>query len=177
MSNVWSCANEWVKGAPKWNTIWHKAKAQKEATFLWSVIHKAMAINEWHSKISVEIDQSCSHCGPQLIKLVEHMLYNCPLAHHVWRYAANIIWQFFAKTWNLGLGKSFSMLQCFYINSHAKHIKGSFTYGSSWEAVFHGSFGGNEMTQFLINCNGPLRKHVKSFGMPCRVTEDWMDDA
>lgn len=28
---------------PSWNIIWHKYKAQKEATFIWSVIHKAVA--------------------------------------------------------------------------------------------------------------------------------------
>ena len=27
--------------------IWLKHKAHKEATFLWSVIHKAMAVKEW----------------------------------------------------------------------------------------------------------------------------------
>ena len=49
--------------SPRWNSIWHKAKAHKEATFLWSVIHKAMTINKWHSIISTEIIQSCPHCG------------------------------------------------------------------------------------------------------------------
>ena len=33
--------------SPKWNTKRHKVKAQKETTLFQSVIHKAMAINEW----------------------------------------------------------------------------------------------------------------------------------
>lgn len=43
----------------KWNILWHKADAQKEATLPWLVIHKAMAVNEWRGKISLEIDKSC----------------------------------------------------------------------------------------------------------------------
>ena len=31
----------------KWNVIWHKHKAQKEAAFFWLVFHKALAVNEW----------------------------------------------------------------------------------------------------------------------------------
>ena len=40
----------------KWNIIWHKAKAQKEVAFHWSVIHKAVAVNELHGRIMVEMD-------------------------------------------------------------------------------------------------------------------------
>jgi hypothetical protein len=36
--------------SPKWNIIWHKAKAQKEAAFLWMVIHKTMVVNKWRGK-------------------------------------------------------------------------------------------------------------------------------
>ena len=32
-----------------------------------------------------------------------------------------------------------------------------------------GLFGSNGMIWFLIICNGPLRKHIKSFGMPCTI--------
>jgi hypothetical protein len=109
--------------SPRWNTIWHKAKAQKEAAFLWSVIHKAVAVNEWRGKISVEIDQSCPHCGPQSVESVEHRFYSCPLAQQVWRYAANIVWQLFAKKRHLGPRKSFSMLQCLFDQPLCKTLK------------------------------------------------------
>lgn len=35
--------------------------------------------------------------------------------------------------------------------------------------VFRGVFGANEMILFLMLCNGPLRKHIKSFGTPCKT--------
>ena len=44
--------------SPKWNIIWHKTKAQKEAAFLWLVIYKAVVVNEWRGKISMEIDKN-----------------------------------------------------------------------------------------------------------------------
>ena len=46
--------------SPKWNIIRHKAKAQKEAALLWSVIHEAVAVNECHGKISMKIDKKLS---------------------------------------------------------------------------------------------------------------------
>ena len=49
----------------KWNITWHKTKAQKEVTSLWLGIHKVVTVNECCGKISVEIDKSCPHCGPQ----------------------------------------------------------------------------------------------------------------
>ena len=41
----------------------------------------------------------------------------------MWRYAANIMWQLFAKKGNLGPRKSFSMLQCIFINLCAETLK------------------------------------------------------
>ena len=54
----------------EWNIIWHKAKAQKEAAFLWSIIHKAVAVNEWRGKFLMAINKSCPYCGPQLVESV-----------------------------------------------------------------------------------------------------------
>ena len=73
-----------------------------------------VAINEWLGKISTEIDKSCHHWGPQLVESVEHRFFNYPLAQQGWRYAANIMWQLLAKRGNLGLRKSFSMMQCLF---------------------------------------------------------------
>ena len=98
----------------KWNTIWHKAKAQKEDAFLWLVIHKVVAINAWHWKISMDIDKCCPHCSPQSVESVEHRLFSCPLAQQGWRYAACIMWQLLAIRGNLGPRKSLFMMQCLF---------------------------------------------------------------
>ena len=109
--------------SPKWNIIWHRAKAQKKAAFLWLVIHKAVVINEWRNKISMEIDIFCPHCGPQYVISVKHRFYNCPLAQQGWSYVANIIWQLFANKRNLGRRKSFFMMQCLFDQPLCKTIE------------------------------------------------------
>ena len=54
---------------------------------------------------------------------VEHTFYNCPLAQHGWQYDANIIWQLFADTRNLGPQKSFPMMQCLFDQPLCKSLK------------------------------------------------------
>jgi hypothetical protein len=43
----------------------------------------------------VEIDKSCPHCGPWSMESVEHRFYGC--TQEGWQYAANILWQIYAK--------------------------------------------------------------------------------
>lgn len=61
------------------------------------------------------IDKSCTHYGPHHVQSVEHRFFSCTLAQLDWCYAANIIWQLFAKRGNLGPHKSFSIMQCLLI--------------------------------------------------------------
>ena len=106
-----------------------KLEAQKEAPFLWLVIHKAMAVNKRRSKISEEIDKNCPNCGPSSVEPVEHRFYSCPLTQQGWRYVANIIWQLFAKRRNLGPRKSFSTMQCLLDQPLCKTLK---RFGPIW---------------------------------------------
>ena len=59
--------------SPSWNTIWHKHKAHKEATFLQLIIHKVVAVNKWRGQSLVEIDMNCPHCGQLVVQLVKHI--------------------------------------------------------------------------------------------------------
>ena len=87
------------------------------------VVHKAVAVNEWCGKISMEIYESCPHCGPRLVESIAHMFCSCPLAQHGWRYATNIIWQLFANKRNLGPHKSYFMMQCLFDHPLCKTLK------------------------------------------------------
>ena len=108
---------------PKWNIMWHKAKAQKEVAFLWSVIHKPVAVDECHGKISIEINKSFPSYGPQSVKLVEHRFFSNPLAQQGWRCATNTMWQLFAEKRNLGPRKPFCMMQCLFDQPLCKTLK------------------------------------------------------
>lgn len=83
--------------------IW-LGKAQKEVALLWSIIHKAVAVNEWCWKISTYIDKCCPHCGPQSVESVEHRFFSCSLAQQGLLYAAHIMWQSLAKRGTLACG-------------------------------------------------------------------------
>ena len=140
-----------------------KLRHTKKPAFLWSVIHKAVAVNKWHSKISADIDKSCPHCGPWSVKSMKHRFYNCPLAQQMWRYVANIIWKnHLPKERTSVHGNPF--LWCngfFFINLCARHFNDLVAYGCFWEAVFCGLSGTNRMIWFfLMICNGPLRTPV-----------------
>ena len=126
-------------------------------------------MNEWRGKISAEIDKSCPHSGLQSVEPLEHRFFNCPLVQQGWRYVANIVWQFFAKRGNLGPHKSFLMVQCLFDKPLHKALIQFNLASSSWGMIFRGLFGTNGMIWFLILFNGPLRKHIKLFGTPCRI--------
>ena len=91
-----------------------KLKHKKEVALLWSVIHKAIAVNERHGKISTDIDKNGPRCGSKSVELVEHRFFSCPLVEQGWRYVANIMWEPFAKRGNLGPRKLFYMMQCLF---------------------------------------------------------------
>ena len=55
------------------------------------------------------------------------------------------------------------------INLCARYLNGSIAIGSSWGVVFHGLSSANKMILCLMINNGPSRKHVKSFGTPCKI--------
>lgn len=99
------------------NTVWHKGKAHEEETCLQSVIHKAVAINEWRGKILVEINQSCLQPKFYIMTLNQ---WNRAVVLHLSACltCVEIRCQHQLATLrqkkNLDPHKSFSMLQCFF---------------------------------------------------------------
>ena len=47
---------------------------------MWFVLHKVVAINEWHGQILQELDMGCPSCGSSTMEMVVHMLHEYPLA-------------------------------------------------------------------------------------------------
>lgn len=50
---------------PSLNSL--NTRHKKETVFIWSVIHKAMTVNEWQGQISLEVDKSYPHCRVQFV--------------------------------------------------------------------------------------------------------------
>lgn len=46
-----------------WRNVWDPGRTNKEATLLWQLWHKAVAVNRWRGKISTNIDTTCQVCN------------------------------------------------------------------------------------------------------------------
>lgn len=104
--------------------ICHKHKAQNNAAFFWSVIHKAIVVNIWHGRISAEIDKSYPHCGLPSCGVSGAHILQLPFGSTSVPYATNIIWQLFTKRGNLGPQNLFlSMMQCLFDELLSKRLK------------------------------------------------------
>jgi hypothetical protein len=47
----------------RWNNTWHRYRGKKEASFIWAIWNKVMAVNVWRAKANNEIDRGCVLCG------------------------------------------------------------------------------------------------------------------
>jgi hypothetical protein len=64
---------------PDWDEIWIKIKPQKEAGFLWSVYHKAVAVNQWRARI-FGANADCTNCLGRERESIIHRFHHCPKA-------------------------------------------------------------------------------------------------
>jgi hypothetical protein len=51
-----------VSFKPAWSKVWDKSRAKKEAAFMWSVWHNAIAANAWRRKIYNGVSDLCPCC-------------------------------------------------------------------------------------------------------------------
>jgi hypothetical protein len=47
----------------RWNNTWHRYCSKKEASFIWAMWNKVMAVNVWRAKANNEIDRGYVLCG------------------------------------------------------------------------------------------------------------------
>jgi hypothetical protein len=108
---------------PNWKEVWLSRRPQKEAGFLWSVYHRAIAVNQWRSQMFRRISPLCVCCPQQSIEFVKHCMYECPRATTVWCYAQTIL--FTAQGTNLENGSwpSFTFQQCVFGSRLPRRIK------------------------------------------------------
>jgi len=77
--------------APLWKDIWIKARPQKDAAFIWSVWHNAVAVNSWRAQIAPGIDSRCVCCPLGVLETPIHWFFECPRAQEVWDYAQSML--------------------------------------------------------------------------------------
>ena len=75
-----------------WSQVWDPMRFGKEAAFLWSIWHKAVAVNEWRARIApASISKQCVFCLPNTSELVKHKFWDCIQARRAWRWATFIM--------------------------------------------------------------------------------------
>ena len=73
-----------------WKDTWRAKRAQKESAFIWSIWHKAIAVNEWRQKININTDVSCPLC-PGLSESIIHRFWECTQAYSTWTWCSSLI--------------------------------------------------------------------------------------
>ena len=54
-----------------WFQVWDPFRSGKEGAFIWSIWHKAVAVNEWRARIA-SISKQCVVCLPNTSESVKH---------------------------------------------------------------------------------------------------------
>ena len=75
-----------------WSQNWDPLRAGKEAAFMWSIWHKAVAVNEWRARIApASISKQCIFCLPHTSESVKHKFWDCIQTRKAWRWATRIM--------------------------------------------------------------------------------------
>lgn len=72
--------------------LWLKFRSAKDATFMWSIWHNALAIHSWRAKIATNIDVNCKCCMLTVEETPFHRFFSCIEAQDAWDYAQSILY-------------------------------------------------------------------------------------
>ena len=106
-----------------WKKLW-KSRSQKEAAFLWSLWHQAIATNSWPSKYNPRANSCCPLCLTPCQENYFYKFYHCPQAKRVWAVAFLVVHWLCRGTRNLGPPKTFPLDQCLYGRRTRIRMKG-----------------------------------------------------
>ena len=71
--------------------MWDVERTRKEASLMWMIWHKAVAMNARRGAISAKVDQSCSVCLCGIKETVMHGFWECPAAQKAWSWCESIM--------------------------------------------------------------------------------------
>ena len=111
---------------PKWTEVWKSTRSKKEAGFMWSLWHRAVATNSWRGRFLPNVDQSCPSCQLGCVETYTHCFFDCRNAKTVWNYCFYIIHVLQKGLHNVAPPKSFSFQQCLF-GQHVRFRRNSIT--------------------------------------------------
>jgi hypothetical protein len=103
---------------PNWRDVWHKSRPQKEAGFLWSVFHKAVAVNYWRAQViprNPQIprpDSRCICCLGGVTETILHRFHHCVKTQAAWTFGLTTLYLSQQIPMVLGQWDSLTWHQC-----------------------------------------------------------------
>lgn len=82
--------------------VWDKTHSRKEGAFIWSIWHKAIAVNSWRDRFIKDIDGNCLMCMLDIVETIVHRFWGHKIVRRAWDYSIGIINIMKAKPWQKG---------------------------------------------------------------------------
>ena len=74
----------------KWKENWQD-RSQKEAGFMWSMWHQAVATNTWRAKFNPAANADCPLCNSSVPETYLHRFYECSYSRRFWLFSFAVI--------------------------------------------------------------------------------------
>jgi hypothetical protein len=97
---------------PPWSHIWDKRRPAKDAAFMWSLMHGAVAVNARRSEIFPNTPSTCDCCLVGTPETLIHCFHDCTLASHAWLYAQSITCEYLQLPQTNGAWPNFTWQEC-----------------------------------------------------------------
>jgi hypothetical protein len=109
---------------PNWRKVWMPGRPRKDAAFLWSLYHGAIAVNVWRNRINPRIPVTCTCCTHGAPETLLHCFFECPRAQHAWTYALTLLYRSRQiATDNLRAWPAFTFQQCIFGSPVPQQLK------------------------------------------------------
>lgn len=69
-----------------WSLVWQSFLGRKHCCFLWQILHRSVAINQWRFQMEPDSDgrKHCKQCNSPIVEDVNHTLWHCPRTWPIW---------------------------------------------------------------------------------------------
>jgi hypothetical protein len=96
---------------PWWLDIWNKNRPQKEADFLWSILHYAVATNCWRAYMAPGIPVSYLRCQAGLDETILHRFHHYARTQSAYHFALTVLYTYLGISHMNGAWPAFAWQQ------------------------------------------------------------------
>ena len=77
---------------PDWKDVWTPLRPRKEAAFLWSVYHRAVAVHQWRQRAFSQLSTECTCCDQGIPESLIHCFFACPPVIRAWDFVTSVLY-------------------------------------------------------------------------------------